>query len=759
MTNLSRNGPGRGTTFTLSKKPPTPKTKDTGSKVQKDLDRWNLFNDGLKEYGELLRIRKVHYKSRTTKYELIGESAFDALYLARGYIEVLADSVPKFLTLPMKDQMVFYLIARDWPQDKFIKYAKYCTAYPMAKFLNNPLPDVPEGFKGNPLFIGKVKRLLKSRLVSKTDRNARLFFGILQGVKRAAAPVTDDFVQSAYEKHRAALSAEPRGIAPDSDHKARYDEIFDKFRPPVEKLFEASSAASFQSKRTQGGARGFIREELEEGLISMVETRPGVVQTIYGKYAPNFREAVKLAREGSHNVMVSAVLEPLKVRLITKGDSYRYWISRFYQKAMWKYLQSFPQFVLTGRPLGSVDLINLKERERKLGLNFPKWVSGDYSAATDSLDIRHTKAAFESSLKMSLLKIHPETMDILRSVLYEQEIHYPASSGLAPVHQTTGQLMGSTLSFPILCIVNLVAYWRSLEKYLDREIDIRDLPVLVNGDDILFRADDNLYDLWQDEVKHVGFELSLGKNYIHPKYFTVNSQLYSDNENVPQHLGYLNAGLLTGQSKITGRDTAKLAPIWDYYNEIVPSSVNPLRTHDRFMHYHKSAIATFTKKGNYNLFLPFERGGLGFNPPKGLEVRVTPFQRRYATFIEKKFMEEPGKIGKIALVSEKNSSQLIMFHQPRWVIGPKIGPQPEFVERSTDREVYTPPLALEGEPSDKPKMRVRHPSHTVLRQFRKGTFRQMGGCVRTFAWQPLEQIIQQKPGETPEEFRSRTMSF
>jgi hypothetical protein len=552
------------------------------------------------------------------------------------------------------------------------------------------------------------------------------------------------------------MTAEPRGVEPDSDHLDRYSVIFDRFRYPQEKLFEASAAASFQSKRSEGGSREWIREKEEDGLIRMVEVRPGKVLEIRGKVTPSFDEALNLASKGSHKVMVSAVLEPLKVRLITKGDSYRYWLSRFYQKALWKYLQSFPQFVLTGRPLGVGDLIDLKAREAGLGLSFPKWVSGDYSSATDSLDIRHTKAAFEASLRMGLFEARPKVMEVLRSVLYEQEVHYPAKSGLAPVKQTTGQLMGSTLSFPILCVVNLVSYWRALEKYLGREIGVRDLPVLVNGDDILFRADDDLYDLWQKEIRDVGFELSLGKNYIHEHFLTVNSQLYSDLGGELRHLGCLNAGLLTGQSKITGRDTARLAPIWDYYNEVIHNAINPERAHRRFMHYHRNTIkeisvlktrnpswqdgstADRTVSTTFNLFLPFERGGLGFIPFPGMKVRLTRFQRRYASYLESAFLSEPEKIPKIALVSKRTQHKTTYYHEPRWIVGPKIGPQQQFVSIPEDKEVWTPPLALAGE-IERPEMVARLP-YRQLKDFRSTTRPQMADKdIFTFGWQLLEQ--------------------
>jgi hypothetical protein len=700
--------------------------------------------------------------SKKGTFLFTAESSFDALYLARAFLEVLLDSVPSLLRFPLEDQMIFYRVAKEWPLNKFVKYAKYVTAWPMAKFLNNPLPERPEGFHGNPLFSGKVKRLLKSRIVSKSDRNARLFFGILQGVKRGAAVVPESFISESMAKHREALTQRPRGSEPDEDFHLRYSEFFDEFKAPKPKLFEASSSASFQSKRSEGGSREWIRNNLQTGqifrpdeLIRMVEVRPGHVEEVRGVNAPSFPEALALAKAGSRNVTVSAVLEPLKVRLITKGDSFRYWLSRFYQKALWKYLQTFPQFVLTGRPLEIGDLLDLKERERNLGLNLPNWVSGDYSAATDSLDIRHTKAAFESSLRSSLAAGHFDTVDVLRSVLYEQKLHYPSKFNLDPVEQTTGQLMGSTLSFPILCAVNIVAYWRAMEQYLGKSVEIRDLPVLINGDDILFRSDHRLYDLWRDSIKEVGFELSLGKNYVHPVYLTVNSQLYSDRGGHLTHLGVLNAGLLTGQSKVTGRRNAKLAPIWDYYNEVVPAAVNPLRAHRRFLHYHKKTIDVLTGKGNYNLFLPFERGGLGFKPFPGLKFKVTSFQRRYATYLESLFISDPSVTNKIGLVSGTNRSDLILWHRPRWTIGPKIGPQPLGVIEPEDQVVSLPPLALENFESERPELRVRLPRPRVIRTFRTGTFKRMGGEITSFPFKALELDLRRRPSESEVDFVQR----
>jgi len=306
----------------------------------------------------------------------------------------------------------------------------------------------------------------------------------------------------------------------------------------------------------------------------MVETRPGVIEEVRGMALPSLSELLDDALASPSDVMVSAVLEPLKVRLITKGNSLRYWISRSYQKSLWEHLKKYPQFSPTNRPLGTIDFVSLLDREKHLNLNFPNWVSGDYSAATDNLDIAFTKLAFEESLT-HLHFDDDRYRAVLRSVLYEQTIHYPDSQNhwgdLEPLAQTTGQLMGSTLSFPILCSVNIVAYWAALEEYTNTTISLRDLPVLVNGDDILFRADDRLYALWLKHIDSVGFTLSLGKNYVHPTILTMNSQVFHYHNGGFTALPFLNTGLLTSQSKITGSTDAQSMPIWACYNNTIPS--------------------------------------------------------------------------------------------------------------------------------------------------------------------------------------------
>jgi hypothetical protein len=703
---LSRGGPGRELTFTFPKgKTPT----------------W------LAKLGDLPGFVKI----TPTEWKVTGCSAKEALYFARANLEVLNDALPKIGTLPLEDQLDLFLRIKEWPRSDFTKFAKYTTAWPMARYLKQQLPEKPEGFSGNPLvFGGKIRRILKNRLISTNDKNLSLWTGYLQGVKRGAAPVSDDFVLDSMNGHREKMLAIGRFDFSESVAlEPLVDKVFTKFEVPHPELYEASTSASWQAKRSCGGARGWlrdllVREDSTDHLIKMIEISPGVVREMRGVVVPPFNEALQMATASTRAVMVSAVLEPLKVRLITKGDTLRYWVSRFFQKGLWKHLQKYSQFVLTGRPMEIKDLSDLLEKESKIpfSLNFDKWVSGDYKAATDGVSIHYTKLVFESVLKKTTYS--DELKDVLRSVLYEQDIHYPAKYGLDPCRQVNGQLMGSVLSFPVLCVINLIAYWKSLEEYSGLEIDAENLPVLINGDDILFRSNVAHYEIWQKWIKAVGFTLSLGKNYIHDNVLTINSQTYRHIRGTSdfKRIGFLNTGLLTSQSKVTGRDNAKLAPIWDYYNEIVGDSNQPSRTHRRFIHYNRSKIEQCTNFGNYNLFLPFERGGLGFIP--SVPVAYTSFQRRFARYLEEKFLKsvEDGvaprreQIG-IVRTNAPPSGSFSRHHVPRLLLQPLIGPLEKGLIDLKTNDVFQPPLVSAHDP-ERPEVKIRLPRKAVLKDFR-----------------------------------------
>jgi hypothetical protein len=346
-----------------------------------------------------------------------------------------------------------------------------------------------------------------------------------------------------------------------------------------------------------------------------------------------------------------AILEPLKVRMITKGETIPYWYAKSVQKQMWNYLGTFPQFVLTKEPVKESHLNNLITQEElledkyNLKLNFDKIVSGDYSAATDNLKTVYTQAAFEMFLShygewrhsVSGTDIINDEFDknIFRSVLYNSYVTYPKYTKLEPAIQSCGQLMGSPLSFPILCLVNLIAYRMALEEYLGGiKIPFRELPVLVNGDDIAFRSNDLFYIIWKRCIAEVGFELSVGKNYIHSAVCTINSEVFRFYDRLFHLVKYLNIGLLLGQSKLSVRSSEEVIPLADWYNEVVDGAVHKRIIHNMFLSYHSQRIAVATNDGEYNLFIPTALGGLGFKNIGEIPVIYTSFQRKLATFLK-----------------------------------------------------------------------------------------------------------------------------
>jgi hypothetical protein len=573
-----------------------------------------------------------------------------------------------------------YLTCSKWALGDFISFAKYCTVFPIARYLRIEEPPKPTGFSDNDLlFSGGMRKFLRNRLTARFNaKNLSLFQTILLGVKRGTLKAPQDYVLGAYKKHRASLQRDGReeSWAALTFYEEKFGTIFRGFTPPPFRLEEPSRSASFHKKKSEGGAYAEIHEIVSgsehlprDDLGSMYEYRPGVVRedrrhfpiesfdefhnlsnmklasaalTLLGVEHTESQLLNEYLPDIQAEAMAHAVREPLKVRMITKGKAYPYYYAKSLQKSMWNHLKKYPQMALIGRSVEKFDLQGILDREKRANITFEtaKWVSGDFSAATDNLKIDYTKLAFgEAMAKLPFGGLR--RIKIVNSVLFEHMISYPPWTKLDPIMQKSGQLMGSPLSFPILCVCNLAAYWEALEKYLRREIKLVDLPVLVNGDDILFRCDERLYSLWKAEVAKLGFELSVGKNYVHPKYLMINSTGFvwrnGDFETIP----WLNTGHLQGLSKLSERKGENL-PIWDLYNTVIDGAHDKLRAHRRFLHYHKSDLQKLTNSGNFNLFIDHLYGGLGFKLDKSVqsEVHFTHFQKKFARFLKSFWLQD-----------------------------------------------------------------------------------------------------------------------
>jgi hypothetical protein len=124
--------------------------------------------------------------------------------------------------------------------------------------------------------------------------------------------------------------------------------------------------------------------------------------------------------------------------------------------------------------------------------------------------------------------------------------------------------MGHVVSFVILCMANVIAYWTAVEHYREENLTLkrlkRDWPVLVNGDDILFRCcDDDFYAKWMETIRKFGFDPSVGKNFISDKFLQVNSEMWRIDTRFSLSRGmiikdlvkipYVNFGLITNRRK------------------------------------------------------------------------------------------------------------------------------------------------------------------------------------------------------------------
>jgi hypothetical protein len=449
-----------------------------------------------------------------------------------------------------------------------------------------------------------------------------------------------------------------------------------------EHVRNAGYNACYENVRSKGGKAGYLhdrwREDLDARLspgeiLEMVASPPSEGGSIHAvHYQPDVwlpempvewlrRQAVKAIDDngGQCTAKVAHVLEPLKCRLITKGNGAPYAAAMVYQKDMWNKLRKFPQFALIGEPLEEHHLFTLLQQEKDAQLNeFDQWVSGDYSAATDGLSQQINSLCMSEYLNS--IQASDDERKILGAVLGNHRIEYPDKYEIDSIQQSNGQLMGSPVSFSVLCSINLAAYWCALEEFTGRSFSCSQLPVLVNGDDILFRSNSAFYEVWKKWIGEVGFTLSLGKNYIHKDVFTINSECFMYQPNscdvgkIFTPIGYIHSGLLHSsrdEMKFSGgigtRPENMEMPCIAKIQRILDSANDPVYAFRKVLKLWKTEISEQTNSGEYNLFVPCELGGLGLQTPlsSNIKVETTAFQRKLAGFLYQRI--KTGKFGDV----------------------------------------------------------------------------------------------------------------
>jgi hypothetical protein len=227
-----------------------------------------------------------------------------------------------------------------------------------------------------------------------------------------------------------------------------------------------------------------------------------------------------------------AIAEPLKVRMITAAECDTKCLQPL-QKGLWQTLGTYPSMCLTNgvkdlesfssETLPWIERIEVViQKIRDDSSEDDPWLSGDYTAATDNLPMWVTEALLEGILENIT---HEPTKCWARWEISPHEVLYKDEHG-GPATQTSGQLMGSLLSFPLLCLAN---YFTLIEAGFQPN------QFLVNGDDVVAKGPEEKITTWRGLAPRIGLSLSVGKNFIDPEFCTINSQLFFNGE--VQHTG------------------------------------------------------------------------------------------------------------------------------------------------------------------------------------------------------------------------------
>ncbi|APG77261.1 RNA-dependent RNA polymerase [Wenling narna-like virus 2] len=435
----------------------------------------------------------------------------------------------------------------------------------------------------------------------------------------------------------------------------------------------ASSKSSFQYTRSKGGAHEFLVDNAPASMFIQPRILSGFVvyktqvRPYYTTFqAEDWEELQELSRRAAWSEEMDCypvgLPEAFKVRVITKGAVHHYNLARRWQPAMWEPLANHPTFELVGTP-NCQRIMN-----RFLAKCDPDddraFTSGDYASATDYLDSDLSRSCLE--YVCNALRVPFEDTVILAEALTDHRLHYVDSEGVEQVkQQRRGQLMGSPISFPILCLFNaaLTRYALEIASCDSVALDLEDLPMLINGDDLLCRTNPLEYLVWKDIVNFGGLTPSIGKNFRHRTIGTINSEMWTFKHTIHgcpangtdtafyqgKRQPIIEIGLVRGSVKrgTINRNVDELSPFVDSskfgkskeqcWNRFLDTCPNRLTAYDFLWRSVSSDILESLPRG-MPMCCPTWLGGAGFPlPPLGHALRdrrePSAYQRLLARYL------------------------------------------------------------------------------------------------------------------------------
>jgi len=450
----------------------------------------------------------------------------------------------------------------------------------------------------------------------------------------------------------------------------------DRIRP-----FFPSTSANYVNHRSEAGSVGavLLHPNLMDGLrkpsghlevrVTAIpkddeeehiedETQPSVVvEAEHGHLESNFQtlwhRMLKIAETEETEVRAVGIPEALKIRMITAMPPFQQAVLRSLRSKMHGVMKRHPVFHLINEPVTESHMLD------RLGINLKEtdaYLSGDYEAATDNIFSWVSEAVADY------------VGDALQLANEERALFISALTGsrFKGQPQMIGQLMGSIMSFVVLCIINAAMTRWAIELAARRVYTLRDAPLTINGDDVAAKGDKHrLPAFWETITSFVGLKKSIGKTYVSREFVNMNSTSYMRTEEPfpliytrkdgsqivrPSRLKltkYVNLGLLKGlkragaPAKKAEAQAGKKTPKGDLnLNEITTIGGNlgararellrlaPERLHEQvmreFIKHHRDVL----KKTRLPWYMPDWLGGLGL--PSGPWGSSSPLDRRIA---------------------------------------------------------------------------------------------------------------------------------
>jgi hypothetical protein len=274
-------------------------------------------------------------------------------------------------------------------------------------------------------------------------------------------------------------------------------------RAAVNSVLTLSSCT--QVGRSRGGCRMFGLE----GKDSIFQGRQGFIDAVlHSSRFPSLKpsRAVSIETAGKH-------------RIVTVPDG-NMSLLRPLHTIMYNHLSRFP-WLLRGDAKPS----KFKDFSTLSGEVF---VSGDYESATDNLN-QHVQ---KEILRLILQQCSSVPNGVRLMAMESLSLFICSSLDPRPVKQQRGQMMGNLVSFPLLCLVNFLAF----KYFVPRRV-----PLRINGDDIVFRATPTEAGKWMEGVKAAGLSLSKGKTLVDSRCFSLNSCLFYSSRRGADGLPFVRA--------------------------------------------------------------------------------------------------------------------------------------------------------------------------------------------------------------------------